>query len=162
MTSKNGNGFLAAKIKYIKKQKRQSQTASIGDECCSDAEDQGIVEESSSQPSSCQEDLEFLKIAVVNSDNMNIIKAKLAATSKYRRDLISAKHSIDLLENFPYFFYNAELVNNHCPYVAVVSEYILNVYFAWNKYRLNSSSAIFTGASNRIVFSLRGELMVRN
>lgn len=44
MTSKNGNGFLAAKIKYSKKQKRQSQAASNGNECCSEVQTPKIKE----------------------------------------------------------------------------------------------------------------------
>lgn len=101
-----------AKIKYLKQQKRMSQSQTNvnadGDE--SDSEDREVFEEPSS---SCQEDLDFLKIAVINEENMDIIKSKIAATSEYRRQLIRANHSIDLLENFPYFFHNPKLVTQH-------------------------------------------------
>lgn len=59
---------------------------------------------------SYQEDVESLKFTVVNAENMDIIKSKLTATSEYRRKMIHENHSIDLLENFPYFFTSHELV----------------------------------------------------
>lgn len=72
--------------------------------------DQGVDAELSS---SGQEDLDYLKTAVINDHSIDVVKSKLAATSKFRRQLIRNNHSIDLLENFPYFFHTPALVTSH-------------------------------------------------
>lgn len=93
-----------SRIKRLRGYQRQSHAAASMIQC----EEPNSREEDVS--SSCQEDLEFLKVAVVNEANMHILKSKLVATSAYRLHLISTNHSIDLLENFPYFFHNQSLV----------------------------------------------------
>lgn len=95
---------MIARIRYLKNLKRQSAPADIGG--FSDLQ----IEESEEKASSCLDDLEFLKVAVVTKENMDIIKTKLRLTSEYRRKLIQGNHTIDLLEMFPYFFHNSELV----------------------------------------------------
>lgn len=100
-----GNGYLMSKIKRLRGNQRQSHVAQR--EELNNREDRELPEDVSS---SCQEDLDFLKVAVINEANMDIIKSKLTATSEYRRHLITTNHSIDSLENFPYFFYNQRLV----------------------------------------------------
>lgn len=98
-----GSGYLYNKIKYLKNtQKRLSQNASVSDN--------DELEDSEETATSSEEDVEFLKITMANEENMDAIKSKLAATSVYRRKLIHDNHSIDLLENFPYFFTNPKLV----------------------------------------------------
>lgn len=89
----------------MKTQQRLSQN--LNSAGCEDHLNEENREEVSS---SCQEDLKFLKIAVVNENNMDLIKSKIAATSEFRRQLIHDNHSIDLLESFPYFFHNQKLV----------------------------------------------------
>lgn len=93
------------RIKRLRGNQRQSQVAQRED--LNDRDGEELSEDFSS---SCQEDLDFLKVAVIDEANMDIIKSKLIATSEYRRHLITTNHSIDLLENFPYFFYNHKLV----------------------------------------------------
>lgn len=102
LCSSRGTGYLMSKIKYLKQQQRLSRASAAGVEYCTDSEDHEIAQEISP---SCQEDLDFLKIAVMNKDNEDTIKAKLSATSDHRRQLIRGNHAIDLLENFPYFFH---------------------------------------------------------
>lgn len=96
-----GGGYLATKIKNLRTQQRQSQNtiASTVDE-----------KKTEEQPTCCDDDLEELKHTVVNAENMNAIKVKLVATSKYRLQMIRGNYSMDLLENFPYFFTSHELV----------------------------------------------------
>lgn len=97
-----GNGYLSTRLKYLRTQHRQSQNALEAAES----------EDSEETPTSCQEDVEYLKTAVVNDENMELIKSKLAVTSDYRRKIIDDDHSIDLLEKFPYFFTSPELVRH--------------------------------------------------
>lgn len=54
-------------------------------------------------------DVEFLKSTKVNNGNIVAIKVKLKLTFVYRRKLLTDLN-IDLLEYFPYFFTNPELV----------------------------------------------------
>lgn len=63
-------------------------------------------------PSSCEEIVECLKFTIVNKENMAVIKSKLTATSAFRRKMIRDNHSLDLLEQFPYFFTSQELVSD--------------------------------------------------
>lgn len=53
--------------------------------------------------------LQFLRTCVVTAEQMPIIQQKLISTSTYRRTLFENKN-INLLEQFPYFFTNPELV----------------------------------------------------
>lgn len=108
-----GGGFLANRLKYLRSQHRQSQSA-----CAVAAVSESEVDEES--PASCEEDVEFLKFTVANGQNMDVIKSKLAATSEYRRKMMRDDHSTDLLEKFPYFFTSHELVSNQlkpCGYI---------------------------------------------
>lgn len=56
-----------------------------------------------------EHDIFLLKTTVVDEQSMPYIKMKLIATAKYRSDML-AKMELDLLETFPYFFSNPELV----------------------------------------------------
>lgn len=114
LCSSRGSGYLISKIKYLKQQQRLSRANAAEIEYCADSEDQEVTPEISS---SCSEDLDFLKIAVVNKDNVDAIKMKLSATSDYRRQLIRGNHGIDLLENFPYFFHNPKLVTQQLNFI---------------------------------------------
>lgn len=98
----NGGGYLANRLKYLRTQHRKSLNATAS------VSENEVDEET---PTSCEENVEFLKCSVVNSENMDIIKSKLTATSEYRRKMIRDNHSMDLLEKFPYFFTNYELVS---------------------------------------------------
>lgn len=154
-----GGGYLYTKIKYLRAaHKRLSQNASV-----SESEDPEDSEETASCP---EEDVEFLKTTMVNDKTMDIIKSKLAATSEYRRKLIRENHSIDLLENFPYFFTSPQLVrkqfNGKTKYTKTFTSsivcLILTVNFAITSSfaRLNSSSAKFTKKIFQIHFLLLG------
>lgn len=139
----NSGGFLANRIKYLRAQHRKSLNA-----CASATVSESEVFEEI--PASCEEDVELLKITVVNEQNMDAIKFKLAATSEYRRQMIRDNHSIDLLEKFPYFFTNHKLVSERLKsyYVFTISNntnttnilnlsiHITNIHV----YRLNLSS----------------------
>lgn len=92
-----------SRIKRLRGYQRQSHAAASMIQC----EEPNSREEDVS--SSCQEDLEFLKVAVVNEANMHILKSI--------HHLISTNHSIDLLENFPYFFHNQSLVSQIITYI---------------------------------------------
>lgn len=61
---------------------------------------------------SCKDNVQILKNTVVNDSNMDLIKSKLQSTSQYRLKMLEDK-SIDLLENFPYFFANPMLVREN-------------------------------------------------
>lgn len=58
-----------------------------------------------------QKDIEFLKSAVVNEENMAEIKRRLKNTTKYRHEMMKTPE-MDFLENFPYFFTDPKLVND--------------------------------------------------
>lgn len=103
MCDSNGGGFLANRLKYLRAQHRQSQNV-----CATTTVSESEVEETTN---SCEEDIELLKFTIVNKENMDVIKSKLAATSDYRRKMIRDNHSMDLLEKFPYFFTSHELVS---------------------------------------------------
>lgn len=49
------------------------------------------------------EDVEFLKSSKVNAENILTIKEKIKQTSAYRAKMLT-NLTIDLLEQFPYFF----------------------------------------------------------
>lgn len=51
----------------------------------------------------------LLRSTIVTDDTMNLIKDKLRMTAEYRLQLLEDQN-LDLLENFPYFFTNPELV----------------------------------------------------
>lgn len=53
--------------------------------------------------------IEFLKSAMVNEENMETIKEKLKFTLSYRLEMMKTPE-LDVLETFPYFFTNPELV----------------------------------------------------
>lgn len=55
-------------------------------------------------------DVKFLKSVKVNDENIQTIKEKIKLTSVYRKNMLNDL-CMDLLENFPYFFTNPELVN---------------------------------------------------
>lgn len=64
-----------------------------------------------------QEDFEFLKTVVIDESNIDVVKTKLAKTSEYRRQMIRENESLDLLENFPYFFHTPKLVRNYYSHI---------------------------------------------
>lgn len=108
-----GNGFLSVRIKNLRAQHRQSQSANgIASNESAGAAQIDVQEEDGDFFEAVKNDLEFLKTVKLNDDNMNIIKSKIAATSDYRRKFIRENHAIDLLEHFPYFFYNQKLVSD--------------------------------------------------
>lgn len=95
-----GGGYIANRLKYLRTQNNRLSRGAVSSEsdACED------------DPSSCEEDIQFLKTAVVNADNMAIIKTKLTATSEHRRKMIREDKSLDLLKYFPYFFVCPQLV----------------------------------------------------
>lgn len=52
-----------------------------------------------------------LKNMAVCSENMSIFQEKLKLTFNFRQEMIKNNENLDLLENFPYFFSNPELVS---------------------------------------------------
>lgn len=76
-----------------------------------------------------EQEVFILKSTMVNDQNIPMIKEKLIATMAYRLDMLKAPE-VDLLENFPYFFSNPELVSNyHYNYhifaiARIISEYL--------------------------------------
>lgn len=66
--------------------------------------------ESEQKYESVKEDLEYLKSALVNTQNMETFRTKLKATLDCRMEMVRDLH-VDLLENFPFFFSNPEMVN---------------------------------------------------
>lgn len=61
-------------------------------------------------PNTAKNEVDLLKEIIVNPQNMDVIKEKLRLTVKYRSEMVKNK-STDLLQCFPYFFTNAELVS---------------------------------------------------
>lgn len=57
----------------------------------------------------CEADIERLKSLAVNRENIDEIKTKLIGTLDYRLKLIN-EMKMDLLETFPYFFTDPDLV----------------------------------------------------
>lgn len=55
------------------------------------------------------DDLDSLKSAVVNKQNVDFIREKLKSTLNYRVEMMPDL-STDLLENFSFFFSNPEMV----------------------------------------------------
>lgn len=76
-----------------------------------------VIDENDNDTDTCDQysdtqaaaDVEHLKSTKVNDGNIVAIKEKLKLTLVYRRKLLKDL-SIDLLEYFPYFFTNPELV----------------------------------------------------
>lgn len=58
---------------------------------------------------SIMDDLDSLKSTVVNKQNVDFIREKLKSTLNYRVEMMRDL-STDLLENFPFFFSNPEMV----------------------------------------------------
>lgn len=56
-------------------------------------------------------DFDELKSLLVNTSNMEIMKAKLLSTMQYRAALLNNKE-MDLKKEFPFFFVSAELVSS--------------------------------------------------
>lgn len=57
-----------------------------------------------------QADIWFLKSAVCNEENLDLIKEKLLGTIQYRSKLLK-EPTVDLLVEFPYFFKCPDLVS---------------------------------------------------
>lgn len=55
--------------------------------------------------------IEYLKSAIVNSDNLARIKEKMIETMTYRTKLMKDQ-KLDLKESFPFLFVSVELVGN--------------------------------------------------
>lgn len=75
-------------------------------------------------------DVNFLKSTKVNNENIQIVEGKLRLTAAYRKKMLNDL-SIDLLETFPYFFTNPELVRTRHFYFSfpcVVICYVLQYY----------------------------------
>lgn len=60
--------------------------------------------------SELEHDLFLLKSTVVTEKNMSLLKEVLVKTQKYRMNMLKDTE-LDLLENFPCFFSNPELVS---------------------------------------------------
>lgn len=95
----NNGGFLSNRLRYLRGLKRSESRESL---CRTESMDE-------SDDASHEEDIEILKMTVVSPDNLELIKTKLMSTAKFRLKMLENK-SIDLLEFFPYFFTNPELV----------------------------------------------------
>lgn len=66
-----------------------------------------------------EKDVGLLKFTKVTEINMEDIKEKIKLTSKHRRKMLEDM-SVDLLEQFPYFFTNPELVSTHRCYFTFI------------------------------------------
>lgn len=55
--------------------------------------------------------MEYLKSAIVNSDNLNQIKIKMVETMTHRIEMMQ-NEKLDLMESFPFLFASVELVSN--------------------------------------------------
>lgn len=96
----NNGGYLLNRIKYLRGVKRSESRESL--HCVDEIDD--------CDDTACEEeDIEILKSTVVSASNLDLIKTKLVSSTRYRLKMLENK-SIDLLENFPYFFTNPELV----------------------------------------------------
>lgn len=61
------------------------------------------------QEEQLKNDVAFLKTAIINGEQIETIKEKITSTMMYRVKMMN-ELKMDLLENFPYFFTNPELV----------------------------------------------------
>lgn len=72
-----------------------------------------VINEVNQEPTvNVQEEFHLLKSTIVNQENLELIKEKLKITSTYRSRLFTDRN-INLLEQFPFFFTNPELVSRY-------------------------------------------------
>lgn len=106
MVSPTG-GYLDNAIKYYNQSRPRRAGHSGLDELCNTIETINLNNEYNDDQA--QEDLRLLKGIVVNDQNMDEIKLKLAKTADYRAKILKIKE-IDLRVEFPYFFTHPRLV----------------------------------------------------
>lgn len=104
-----GGGWLYDKIKNLRRQSNQTKASASSAES---EESEPDIDSREENENLCKENVEILKITVVNDNNIALIKSKLEATVQFRRKMLQYK-SIDLLENFPYFFVEPKLVRKN-------------------------------------------------
>lgn len=114
-------GYLDNAIKYhIQSIKPRRVESSTLDAVCSAVGECNLDNKYSDEQA--QEDLRFLKGAVVNDHNMNEITLKLVRTAEYRTKLLEKKE-IDLRNEFPYFFTHPRLVRMAFRFSTLFIEY---------------------------------------
>lgn len=101
-SSRGTTGRLYNRIRYLKKRAQELQGPA----------DVALPQVESSQHS--MDHLLWLKTVVVSDDNVSEIQSKLELTRKQRDEMVS-KATVELLQEFPFFFTNPELVgfNDH-------------------------------------------------
>lgn len=99
-------GFIVAKLKYLRSVAKHQKTKEVE----RPVQATSNAMESLQLTSNTEADCDFLQSVVINAENMAEIKQKLKATEEYRDDLIDNKN-MELVERFPYFYSNPELVS---------------------------------------------------
>lgn len=69
------------------------------------------IEFSAAEKGNLEAAMDYLKSAVVNSDNLDRIKEKMVERMSYRTELMNDQNS-DLKESFPFLFASVELVSH--------------------------------------------------
>lgn len=98
------NGWFKTRLNYLS-QRQNKRNSSIAQ--------QSLDHEEMSNSLTENEDMEFLKHAIIEQANFKSIIEKLNSTRNLRRQMLLAKET-DLRENFPFFFSHPKLVS--CKY----------------------------------------------
>lgn len=110
-----GNGgVFCNRLKYLQKQKRSAQT-----DIHENLDEQQDLSNSIVMRNA-KENFEFLKSAIIDQTDLEILKQKLNSTRSFRANMLQDKN-IDLRENFPFFFSHPSLVSFHHIYDSLFS-----------------------------------------
>lgn len=108
-----GNGgVFCNRLKYLQKQNKNAQT-----DIHENLEEQQDLSNSIVMQNG-KEDYEFLKSAIIDQTDLEILKQKLDSTRSFRANMLQDKN-IDLRENFPFFFSHPSLVSFRHIYVSL-------------------------------------------
>lgn len=96
-------------FRTAEKKRSSSSAESSGESCADSSGDESNNNEISVEDARAKEIFEELKSMIVSDTNRPEIEKNLKRCRQYRSSLLKIKET-DLLESFPYFFTNPELV----------------------------------------------------
>lgn len=98
----NTEGFFARRLKYVQQRRKNNEEPDLNEANHSHPQDEDAQNE--------EEDMDYLKRAVISKNNFASVVEKLNATRKLRQQMLLNKET-DLREQFPFFFSHPELVS---------------------------------------------------
>lgn len=119
-------GLFSIRLKYL--QQRQKR-------CLATESESPLNEESSIEAVSAEEDLQYMKSAVITNTNMEMMIAKLDTTRELRRTMLRDK-DIDMREHFQFFFSHAVLVSINIHLCKQVHENLMKKYDYYGPHKL--------------------------